>query len=96
MGEGRTSTLYDNWIFEEKASELYSFLFMKLGPKVGGKVKNVANNGFELWRQLHREIDPAHPEESRAIITKMRELFTGPAPNTEALWKLILAQEKLD
>ena len=26
----------------------------------------------------------------------MRELFTGPAPSTEHLWKLILAQEKLD
>ena len=94
--DGQMSMCYSNWNFEEKASELYSYLFMKLGPKIGGKVKNVNSNGFELWRQLHREIDPAHPEESRSIVTKMRELFTGPAPSTEHLWKLILAQEKLD
>ena len=69
---------------------------LKLGTKLGSKVVNSAQNGFELWRQLHREVDPAHPEESRGIVSRMRELFTGPAASTEALWVLILAQEKLN
>ena len=30
--DGQMSMVYSNWTFEEKASELYSYLFMKLGP----------------------------------------------------------------
>ena len=86
--------MYQDWHFDDKASELYAFLFLKLGAKLGGKVKVATGNvqnGFEFWRQLHKEVDPAYPEESRAIITRMRELFTGPAKDTSTLWALILA-----
>ena len=57
---------------------------------------NPSQNGFELGRQLHREVDPAHPEESRGIVSKMRALFPGPAATTDDLWSLVLAQERLN
>ena len=81
--------IWNDWIFSGKAAELHRFLFSRLGPKLGGKVGMPDDNGFELWRLLHREVDPAHPEEGRAIVSRMRELFTGPAATTEALWSLI-------
>ena len=85
-----------DWVYAEKVSRLFHFLFMKLPKGIAGKTRLKDQNGFELWRQLHKELDPAHPEEGRQIVTRMRELFTGPSASTEALWQKILAQDRLN
>ena len=51
---------------------------------------------FELWRQLHKELDPALPEEARQIVTKTREWFPVPSDSIEVLWQKIVFQDRLN
>ena len=85
-----------DWTFEDKNHEFHSFLFQKLDAKLAGRITTAGQTGFEMWRQLCKELDPFHPEEGRAIEGRARALFVGPCSSSDQLWEKILAQEKVD
>ena len=75
---------------------MHQYIFLKLNKGMAAKCRVDDQNGFEMWRKLHKAIDPTHPEEGRQIISRIRSLFPGPSASTEELWKKIAAQDKLN
>ena len=85
-----------DWIYAEKLTRLHQYIFLKLSKGMAAKCRVGDQNGFEVWRKLHKAVDPAHPEEGRQILKIMRSLFTGPSTSNEELWKKIAVQDKLN
>ena len=80
----------------EHISRLHQYLFLKLNKGVAAKCRVDDENGFEMWRKLHKAVDPTHPDERRQIITRMGSLVNGPSASTEELWKKIAVQDDLN
>ena len=85
-----------DWVCAEKLTRLHQYIFLKINKGMAAKCRVDDQNGFEMWRKLHKAVHPAHPEKGRQIITNMRSLFTGLLTSTEELWKKIMAQDNLN
>ena len=70
-----------DWIYQKHSPELYQLLCARVNLDLSTRFSQEGTtNGFEMWRMINREIDPAKKDADFFLKIKVQEQMSEPAP----------------